>query len=101
MPFESPHIVFPQLRPMLNKKLLHAVCRSCLPGMLRQIHVGRIKRSMKLLLFGGELVGEVFDFVALPLSLVALLLGFIALGRRFLGLLLGLLRAGLGLVGIG
>ena len=39
--------------------------RACLPGVLGQVHVGRVQGSLKLLLFGGELFVERLDFVAL------------------------------------
>jgi hypothetical protein len=61
---------------------------------------------LKLLLFGGKLVGEGFDFIALPLGLIALLVGVLGAllrggGIRFCFLLIGnsflLVSNGLGL----
>jgi DNA-directed RNA polymerase specialized sigma24 family protein len=49
---------------------------------VRQIHVGRVERALKLLVFGSELVGEGLDLIALFLGFVALRGGRRQRGRR-------------------
>ena len=64
-------------------------------GALRQVYVSRVKSSLKLLFFGGELVGEGFDFIALLDRLLLLLLGGNGVGDGFLLVGVGL-RLGCG-----
>ena len=80
---------------MLLEQLSGPVGVTGLPGVLGQVHVGRVQGALKLLLFGSELIIECLDLIPLTLR------DTIALRAGLLGLLFGLLRAGLGLSGIG
>src|SRR5262249_62192226 len=75
MPLEAAQIGLPRPRAMQVQHFEHPRNISFLPGVLGQVHVGGVKSSLKLLLLGGEPVGEGFDLVALLLGLVTLLLG--------------------------
>src|SRR5262245_38523148 len=82
MPLEAAKVLLAWLRAMLFDQLLHLMHSRFIPSDLGELHVGRVESSLKLLLFGGEFVGEGFDFVALAL-------GFVALSVGLLGVFLG------------
>src|SRR5262249_36246324 len=75
IPFESAQIAFPRFGAMLLQQLPHPLGTARLPGVVGQVHVGRIQRALKPIIQGA-------DFITLPLGLVTLLLSLIALLLR-------------------
>src|SRR2546423_11981407 len=87
MPLEPTPVGLAGLGKMPFEQALGAIDIPGVPSFLGHVDVVGIEGSLKLLLFGGELVGEGFDFVTLFLGLVALLgglfgflVGFLSIG---------------------
>src|SRR5436190_20906637 len=111
MPFEAATVRLPGLGNMLVEQTGYSANIAAVPCFLCHVNVIRVQRPLQLLLFGGELIGEGFDFIALPDRLLLLLLrgggignglllvGFSALSllcfpcRSFFGLAFGCCRA--------
>src|SRR5688572_20331875 len=93
MPFKAAAVGLSRLGKMLFEQARCSGYIATVPGLLGHVDVVGVHGSLELLLFGGELVGEGFDFVAL-------LLGFVALLSCFSGFFFGFLGAGLGLIGV-